>query len=414
VFIFGRAVAGLGSGGLIQGVFTIVAQTVPLRKRGLLGGIAGAVETLAGACGPVLGGVLTDKFSWRACFGINLPLGLLALIGVVLFYEEQPRSNQDLNLPLKAKIRKLDLISTVVFVPSMTCLMLALQWGGITYGWRDPRIISLFVIFTITVAVFGYLQTRKGGETLLPPRILKQRSILAGAWFAGLCNASMTVVEFYLVIYFQAIKGYTATKAGLFLMPQIVGLSISCLLGGLGTTLVGYYVPWMVVTTIIAPIAAGLLTRLPLDAKLISILAYEALLGFGVGIGIQAPQVAAQTVLSAKDIPIGIGIVTFAQIFGPTLWVPAAQAIFQTRLDSELSSTMSVNGTKVPSLNVTSIENMGLSDLRTHLGGDRLRRVLLGYDDAVAKTMYLPVVLTCLTLLGTLGMEWRSVKKKQQ
>lgn len=411
VIILGRAISGVGGSGILSGVFAMIALLVPLRKRALIGGIAGGAECLAAVCGPMLGGILTDKVSWRFCFGIDLPLGAISIATIAFLYSDPPRDDADLKLPWKQKLAKLDLPSTLIFVPAICCLIIALQWGGVRYGWGNARIMVLLIAFGLAIGIFTYMQRRKGDNATLPGRIVKQRSILSGALFAGLCNGALGVCEFYIIIFFQAVRGYSASKSGVLMLPPIIGMTAGALLAGAGTTAIGYYVPFMIATSIIGPIAAGLITTISMNTSLASILAFAAMLGFGLGVGMQAPQVAAQTVLSAKDVPIGIGIVIFAQNFGPTILIPAAQAIFQTRLEKELSkASLATPG----GLNITSIEGMGLSDLRHHLGGHKLTEVLLGYDEAVVTTMYLPVVLTCLTIVCTAGMEWRNVKKKQQ
>ena len=408
--VLGRAICGLGSGGLLSGGFTILTQSVPLRKRALYGGLGGGIETLAAVSGPLIGGVLTSTLSFRWCFGINLPLGVIAIVVIAAFFED-PRRNPDIDLPLKQKLQKLDLLGTAIFVPSITCLLLALQWGGLKYSWADPRIIGLLVVFAGSLAAFAWLQRTKGENATLPLRILKQRSIISGAFFAGCCTASFTVVEYYMAIYFQAVRGYTPLHSGLLSLPQVIGLFIACILAGVGTTLVGYYVPFMFICTVLGSIGAGLLTTLPVDATLASMICFQALLGFGVGIGIQGPQVAAQTVLSEKEVSIGISLVMFGHGIGPAIMTVAAQAIFQNRLEVDLGKVGVDSG-----LNNTSsaggVDSMGLTDLRQHLGGQRLAEVLRGADSAVTQTMYLPLALTCLTLFGAIGMEWRSVKQK--
>ncbi|KAK4941781.1 hypothetical protein LTR10_018385 [Elasticomyces elasticus] len=352
IFVLGRAICGLGSGGLVSGGFAILTQLVPLRKRAIYGGLAGGLETVAAVSGPVIGGVLTSTLSFRWCFGINLPLGVMVFAVVAVFFNN-PRHNPDIDLPLKQKLQKLDLLGTGIFVPSITCLLLALQWGGLSF----------------------------------------------------------TIVEYYMAIYLQAIRGYTPLRSALFSLPQVISLCIALVLAGAGTTLVGYYVPFMFICTVLASVGAGLLTTLPVNATLASLICFQALLGFGVGLGIQGPQLAAQTVLTEKEVPIGISLVMFGHGIGPAIMSVAAQAIFQNRLEADLSKLGADSG-----LNITSsaggVDSMGIADLRQQFGGQKLAEVLSGLDSAVTQTLYLPVALTCLTLLGAMGMEWRSVKQK--
>lgn len=404
-FIAGRALAGLGSAGVMGGMFAVMTQTFPLSRRPFIAGMLGGVETVASVSAPLIGGVLIDGWTWRACFGICLPLNAAAL-GIMWFYLQMP-DLPDVSLPFREKIRRLDLFGLAAFVPAITCLLVALQWGGITFGWSDGRIITLLVFFAILFAVFIALQWYHKQTATLPLHILGNRNLLAGSWFCSCANGTLAVVEYYMSIYFQGPRQKSASQAGLFALPMIIGLCVSCILAGAGTSWTGYYTPFMYITTLLAPIATGLLTTIDLDTSVLKLTSLLALLGIACGSGLMAPQVAAQTVLPAKEVAIGFAIVQFGSQIGPVLFTSASATLFIRRLGVEISKS-------APGVNATSIAQMGLRDVRKDIGGERLRDVLLGYDRAVVQTLYLPVALTCLTLAGTLAMEWRSTKKKEQ
>lgn len=404
-FIAGRAISGFGCAGMLGGLFTIFTQAFPLRKRPLIGGIAGGIETLSCVAAPLIGGVLIDKWTWRACYGISLPIGGAGALVVAFLLELPPNPNS--TLPWKEKVKRLDIFGTAVFVPAMTCFLLALEWGATTYGWKDARVITSFVIFAVCIAAFAWLQYRYQDRAMLPFKILGNRNILAGAWFAACSGSSITLIEYWLSIYFQGVRGYSATQSGIYAVPQIVGMCVAGLTAGAATSWLGYYVPFMWVTTILSPIAAGLLTTIDLNTSLAKLLCLQALLGFACGTGGGIPQVAAQTVLSPHEVSIGLAIVSFGAQIGPVIFTVASTALFTGRLKTEVLQ-------RSPMTNITSLENMGLSDIRKNLGGVRLGEILLGYDKAVVQTLYLPLALCCLTLVGTLAMEWRSVKQKKQ
>ena len=170
--------------------------------------------------------------------------------------------------------------------------------------------------------------------------------------------------------------------------------------------MVGYYTPFALLTSVVTPIATGLLTTLPVQESLPHLICFQALFGFGISIGFQAPLVAAQTVFSPIDVPIGIAYVQFAQYLGPAIFINVAQTIFSNRLTADLAQI-------APEMDAHALENLGLSDLKQFVGERNLNGVLLGYDKAVSQTFYLPLALSCLGILGSLGMEWRSVKKKR-
>lgn len=240
VFILGRAVAGFGAAAISSGAGTIVPRCFPNEKRALMVGFLGFAQSFGLVGAPIIGGALVDAFTWRACFGINLPLGAIAIL-ITAYGLEDPSPNPNLLLPLREKIKRLDLVGTALVVPSTVCLLMGLQWGGIKYGWSDWRIILLFVVFAVMVAGFGYVQHQQQEKALLPPRILKNRTVLASALFCACCNATLAVTEYYISIYFQGVRGYPATKSGLLGLPMLVGLAVALMFAALAVTWIGYY-----------------------------------------------------------------------------------------------------------------------------------------------------------------------------
>lgn len=163
----------------------------------------------------------------------------------------------------------------------------------------------------------------------------------------------------------------------------------------------------MVFTSVATPIASGLLATVDLDTQLAKCLGLLAFIGVSVGIGIGAPHAAICTVLDVKDIPIATGIVGFMTRLASAIAVSSSATLFQNRLSAEIAQT-------APSQNITILRHVGLSELRTVIGKDKLRDVLLGYGEAVSQTLYFPVALAVLSIVGTASMEWRSVKKKTE
>ena len=175
----------------------MMTQSVPVRQRPVIGGIAGAVEGISATVGPLLGGVLTDRLSWRWCFYINTPLGLVTLILIGIFFQN-PKTTSFASLSWKEKASRLDLMGTAVFVPSISSLLLALQWGGSKYGWGDVRIIVLLCVSMVLLAAFGFQQWRKGDAATLPARVFGNRSLISGFWFSFCNNAALSVIDYYV------------------------------------------------------------------------------------------------------------------------------------------------------------------------------------------------------------------------
>lgn len=156
------------------------------------------------------------------------------------------------------------------------------------------------------------------------------------------------------------------------------------------------------------PIASGLLTTLRVNGPSSQLIVYEVLFGLSAGIGFPGPQVAVQTTLSDADVSMGQNIIVFAQNFGPALFITVAQSLFNSRLVSNLEE-------KVPGigLNGTALSTLGVSEIKKLVPAGELSEMLSAYDDAISQMLYLVVGLTCLTMVGSLTMEWRSVKEKR-
>ena len=162
----------------------------------------------------------------------------------------------------------------------------------------------------------------------------------------------------------------------------------------------------MIATSVLAPVASGLLTTLDLDESKVKVVALLGFLGFGVGIGNIGPIQAIATILPPNDVSIGMAIISFGGGMGTAVCISASATLFQNRLVEEISNY-------APGVNTTAISSSGLSDIREIIGEKRLRAALTGYDHAIMQTLYMPLALAILTLVGSVAMEWPSVKKKR-
>lgn len=403
-FIFGRAVAGIGSAGISGGAVVILMHTTPIEKRPMYMGNIGAVYGLASVAGPLLGGVFTTKVTWRWCFYINLPIGGLTL-GIILLALKLPIS-KDAPTTIKQQIHRLDPLGTLCFFPGIICLLLVLQWGGSTYSWQSARIIALLVIFGLCMAAFIMIQIWKGEIATVPPRIFLQRSILSGSFFSLLAGSALMVMIYYLPIWFQAIKGVSAVKSGIMTLPIILTLVIANIIGGVVVTRIGYYTPFMIASSIFMSIGSGLISTFTPTTHHSKWIGFQFLFGLGIGLGMQQSGVAAQTVLTKKDVPTGVSLIFFFRNLGGALFISISQNVLQNEL---------INGLKhIPGLNAQAILRAGATGLRRVVKPGYLQEVLIAYNGALVKVFYCAVAVSCASIIGALTMEWRSVKKARE
>jgi MFS family permease len=196
-FIVGRALAGVGTAGLFSGGVVILSYTLPLRQRPMAFGLIGAMWGIASVAGPLLGGAFTDHITWRWCFYINLPIGGAAMLAIFLFLHIS-RTGEASGLTVVQRILSLDLPGTAMLVPSIVCLLLALQWGGTEHPWNSSVVIGLFVGFGVMMIIFIGIQIWKGDKGTLPPRLFKNRDVLCAMLFAFFFGAAFFPLIYYL------------------------------------------------------------------------------------------------------------------------------------------------------------------------------------------------------------------------
>ena len=383
----------------------IIVRIVPLHKRPILQGCVGAVFGVASVAGPLLGGVFTSDVSWRWCFYINLPVGGFALV-VLTFILKIPTSGKKEILSWKQQLIRLDPIGNAFLMPAMVCLILVLQWGGSTYSWSDGRVIALLVLFGILITSFVLVQLWRQDTGTVPPRIVKQRSIAAGMWIQFCTGSAMMTLIYYIPIWFQAIKDASAVRSGIMNLPLVLSLVAASVLSGISVQKLGYYTPFILASSVIMPIGAGLITTWTPTTLHPEWIGFQVLFGLGLGMGMQQSSLAAQAVLQRKDVPTGISLIMFCQQLGGAVFVSVGQNIFNNKLIQGLRG--------VPGVTPRAVVGIGATELRDYVPPEAIPMVLKAYNAALVDVFRVALAMACFTIIGSSLMEWRNIKPKKK
>ncbi|KAL5360729.1 hypothetical protein BJX96DRAFT_175573 [Aspergillus floccosus] len=304
-------------------------------------------------------------------------------------------------------VLELDPIGTLIFVPAIVCLLLALQWGGVTYDWSNGRIIALFVVFGVAIVAFIALQIVLEDKATVPADIACQRTIASASFFSLCIGGSFFIMVYYIPIWFQAIRGATAVRSGIDSLPMILSNVAGIIISGGLTTRFGYNAPFFIASSIVMSIGAGLITTFTVDVSQAKWVGYLFLYGLGVGFGFQQGGIAAQAVLPLSKVSIGTAIVMFLQMLGGSLFVSVAQNIFTKELITNLDAL------NIPDFSPSDVVNGGATSVRSIVSEAVLPQVLVAYNDALIKVFQLALIMGCLSIIGALGVEWRSMKTKR-
>jgi Fungal trichothecene efflux pump (TRI12) len=192
---------------------------------------------------------------------------------------EQLRNNKT----LKERFAQLDFYGAAFLIPAVVCLLLALQWGGTKYPWNNAKIIGLFCAFGVILIIFIVIQVWQGPNATIPPGVFFQRSIFFSSMFSFCAGASFLIVVYYIPLYFQGVKGVSATRSGIMTLPLLISVVLFSVAGGIMVTVVGYYTPSMIAGMAIFCIGCGLLSTLSPDTSLGKWFGYQVLAGAGIG-----------------------------------------------------------------------------------------------------------------------------------
>nr|B3FWS2.1 RecName: Full=Efflux pump hmp6; AltName: Full=Hypothemycin biosynthesis cluster protein hpm6 [Hypomyces subiculosus]ACD39756.1 major facilitator superfamily transporter [Hypomyces subiculosus]ACD39765.1 major facilitator superfamily transporter [Hypomyces subiculosus] len=405
VFIFGRAIAGLGSAGAFSGALIIVIHSVQAEKRAQYSGMIVGMYGLASVAAPLIGGAFTDHVTWRWCFYINLPCGGVAIAGLLFFFHSPPQAAvKETAAGLWAKIAKFDPFGTFFFLCSMICLLLALQMGGSTYPFTDARIIVLLVLFGLLLVAFIVVQFFDKNATI-PPRVMKNRSVAFGMIYMFCVGAQFLVLVTFMPIWFQGVRAMSATDSGIRSLPILLSNTFCVVLAGALVSMTGYYIPFMWASVVLTSIGAGLLTTLTVDASTGKWVGYQIIAGIGGGLGYQQGISVAQTVLKGSDMTIGTAVMVFVQLLGGTILVSAANNILVTRLVENLERL-------APHINPEIILRAGASGIKTAVSEADYPFVIEAYNIALTKTFQIALIVSCLGAIGAAGVEWKRGSKK--
>jgi EmrB/QacA subfamily drug resistance transporter len=320
-----RAMQGLGAGGLMALTFAIIGDIIPPRERGRYTGYFTGVWGLASVAGPLLGGFFTEHLSWRWIFYINVPLGVVALIVV----------NAVLHVPFHRREHSIDYLGAALIVGGVSSLLLALVWGGERYPWGSATIVSLLATAALLLIVFIFWEGR-ATEPILPLRLFHNSIFSMTSAVGFVVGTAMFGAIVFIPIYLRVVDGVTPTKAGLLMLPLMIGIIVSSISSGKATTVTGRYKAFPIAGTGLLGIGIFLLSRLDVGTPAWLYSIYFFTVGAGLGLVMQILVLAVQNAVDFRDMGVATSSSQFFRSMGGTI----GTAIFGTILANRLAHNL--------------------------------------------------------------------------
>ncbi len=315
--ILARGLQGIGGGGLIAMGQTIIADIVSPRERGRYQAYFASVFMSSSLLGPVLGGFFAEKMHWSVIFWINLPLGLIAFLLAHRTLKKLPRHERP---------HRLDLLGAALLVSATVVLLLALSWGGIRYSWGSGPILGLVAGSLVLWGLFA-LRMRLAPEPLIPSGVLHNPVVRMGVLAACFGMGTYIGLTIYLPVYFETVRGLSASLSGLALIPLMAGTVVGATLSGQTMARVKHYKRLPTAGLMVAITAMGVLF---LYGESLSITAIEIMLGIiSIGLGTLLPvtMVTTQNAVAPHQMGTATGTANFFRSLGGAFIVAIFGAI---------------------------------------------------------------------------------------
>jgi EmrB/QacA subfamily drug resistance transporter len=326
VMIAGRAVQGLGAGGLMALALAVIGDVIPPRERGKYQGLFAAVFGVSSVAGPLLGGWFTDNLGWEWIFFINIPIGAAALVVTSLA----------LKLPHVRRQASVDYLGAATIVGSVTSLVLYLSWAGPDKGWTSATGIWLLVGAVGLAVIFVFVESR-AKEPIIPLELFKHWTFTSNVIFAMIMGIGMFGGLIFLPIYLQAVKGFSATHSGLAILPLVVGIFTTSIGGGQIMARTGRY-KWMPITgALVVGLALFAFSTLQVNTPYYRVALIMCAFGMGLGFTMQVVVTAVQNSVDRRHMGVATASVTFFRSMGAAIGTALLGAILNIQLKHHLS-----------------------------------------------------------------------------
>ena len=323
--IVSRGIAGIGQGATAATAFAIIADLFPPAERGKWIGLNSAAIAVAGAVGPLLGGVLTDNLSWRWVFFANVPLGLLT-IGLLLGRVPSRRMR---GTP------RIDFGGIALLAGALVPFLLAISWGGSQYPWLSSTVVGLFGGAAVVAAAF-FVQERRAPEPLVQLELFGNRGFRGSALIALVHGFPVWAGMLFTPLFVQVVLGHSASASGTLMLPMILGVVIGGFAGGQIVARTGRYHTIGLGGSVALAVSYFLLATLDPGTSLSTLVGLMVLAGVGTGVVMPVYMIFAQNVMPVAALGVVTSTVGFCRNVGGAIGVAVVGTALNARLASQI------------------------------------------------------------------------------
>ncbi|ANB12839.1 Vba5p [Sugiyamaella lignohabitans] len=373
VLIIGRTIQGVGGGGILVLTEIIVTDLVPLRERGKYFGYIGAVWALGTIVAPIFSSGVTQSSTWRWIFYFNLPICGIALVLIPILV----RMHLDSSTILQ-KIKRIDIIGISVFTASMTSLLLGITFGGVNFPWNSYHVLLPLILGVVGFAGFCVYEYKVPKDPMIRLAVFSNRSAFIGYIQVLIHGLILWCLIYYLPLYYQGVKGYSALISGVAALPETITISPMAIISGILVAKYSHYVYQSWVAWAFVTLGAGLLYLLKVHTTVGQFIGLNIPISIGAGILFASLNISVIAPNTNENTPYAAAMLAFVRVMGQAIGVAIGGSIFANRLSDKISSDPLLSAFRDNS------QAIALVEVIKHLPESPVKAALiLAFDDAV-------------------------------
>ncbi len=323
--VFARFVQGAGMGFLMPLSQAIIGDIISPRERGKYQGMMGASFGLASIIGPAAGGFITQYYSWRWLFFVNLPFAALTLLVVALY----------MHVPNERRKHSIDVAGSVTLSLGVSAVLLATVWGGSQYAWSSWQIVSLYAAGALLLIAFAWFET-KAEEPVLPLYLWKS-SIFTFSNIASIGVAmAMFGTIFFLPVFVQGVIGNSVTSSGAILVPLLVAMIVTSIGSGQIISRTGRYKMPLIIGMVLMLAGYVLLSLLDVNSTNQQVVIAMIVIGLGLGTSMQTYTLVVQNSVSRNDMAVATSATQLSRSIGAAVGLAVLGTILSQGMISAL------------------------------------------------------------------------------
>ena len=333
MLIAARAIQGLGGGGLFVLALAVVGDVIPPQERGKIQGLFAIVFSISSMLGPLVGGWFVEVASWHWIFFVNLPFGILAVVGFTLSFP-----------PFAARTQhRIDWAGAATLSVALAALTLLTSLGGSSFPWTSPQALGLGVLTVMSGVLFFRIQAT-AAEPILPPSLFRLNVFRNTSAIGFVAGAAMFGALTFLPLYLQISLGATPMVSGFLLVPMTMGILVAANLAGRYMGRTGRYRLMTLIGTAVIALGGLVLTQLGTDTTAVGF--GIALAFFGIGMGCIFPVVttAVQNAVPRQQ----LGTATAAGVMFRQIGGSLGVAVFGALFSAGIATAMAKAGLDLP------------------------------------------------------------------